>query len=87
MVRAKMSDSSERRTREIDADQLGFASAYQWNLMAELEARVILSETEPEVLGMPWLTYKGFTLSEVLDCSAPCEALAEALAAFIAEGH
>ena len=46
-MRAFMSNSDDRRTKEIDTDQLGFASAFQWNLAAEREARAILAETEP----------------------------------------
>lgn len=68
-MRAFMSTSDDRRTREIDADQLDFASAFQWGEQAIIEARTILAETEPhgtEHVNTRLLTVRSSILAEAL---------------------
>lgn len=88
-MRAFMSKSDERRNKEIDADQLGFASAFLWNEMAEREARAILAETEPYewypgLKGVEHLR-SSITTRDYASYRVACDTLAEALAAFVGE--
>lgn len=80
-MRAYMSDGSERRTREIDADQLDKASAFQWGEMAVAEARRILADVEPTISRPALDDERRFVPGDHVFRAA----LAEALTAFVAD--
>lgn len=86
-MKAYMSDASERRTRDIDADQLDKA----WGEMAVREARAILAAVEAEADYVETLRTlasdrgRDIAWDERSDAGDAARALADALAAFVAD--